>query len=155
SAFTRVLCANSKTSGNTDRTESRKRDVRIFRCVLPCGSTLFTRVERGISKIHDYPCGQAHTGLRDAAPQRAAFGSIKRRHAMSTQFTSHTPRKLVSLGGLFLVLSMGTAAAQAYPREVVAHCARMVQKMPELGCTTCDGFRWRMEQACEANGGRI
>jgi hypothetical protein len=74
---------------------------------------------------------------------------------MFTEFTSHTPRKLVSLGSLFLVLSMGPAAAQAYPREVVAHCARMVQKMPELGCTTCEGFRWRMEQACEANGGRV
>jgi hypothetical protein len=56
---------------------------------------------------------------------------------------------------MLLALSVGTAAAQVYPREVIAHCARMVQKMPELRCTTCDTFRDRMELACEANGGRI
>jgi hypothetical protein len=61
----------------------------------------------------------------------------------------------VALGATLLALSAGTAVAQVYPREVVAHCARVVSQMPELRCTTCDGFRDRMEAACEANGGRI
>ena len=52
-------------------------------------------------------------------------------------------------------LSVGAAAAQGYPRDVVAHCARITSQMRELGCMTCDGYRDRMRLACEANGGRI
>jgi hypothetical protein len=55
----------------------------------------------------------------------------------------------------FGAVSMGAASAQVYPRDVIAHCARITNEMRELGCMTCDGFRDRMRLACEANGGRI
>jgi hypothetical protein len=73
---------------------------------------------------------------------------------MLSIFSSVTSRK-VAFGTMLLAVSASTAAAQVYPREVVAHCARIVSQMPEVRCMTCDSFRDRMEAACEANGGRI
>jgi hypothetical protein len=66
-------------------------------------------------------------------------------------------RAAAAVGTVSIVLPLlATAtAAQAYPRDVVAHCAREAQKMPGMGCTTCDNFRDYVEHACEANGGRI
>lgn len=61
----------------------------------------------------------------------------------------------VGIASIALALSAITANAQAYPPEVVAHCARVSQKMPGMGCTTCDNFRDYVEHACEANGGRV
>jgi hypothetical protein len=50
---------------------------------------------------------------------------------------------------------MGTAAAQLYPREVVAHCARVTDALPELKSVSDDAYRDRVRWACEANGGSI
>jgi hypothetical protein len=76
---------------------------------------------------------------------------------MSSLSRSRTATKVTTLTGaaIFLALSVGAAAAQVYPRDVVAHCARITSQMRELGCMTCDGYRDRMRLACEANGGRI
>jgi hypothetical protein len=56
---------------------------------------------------------------------------------------------------LLLALSAGAAAAQAYPPEVIAHCARIVSTMHELSCRSCDVYRDRRQLACEAAGGRV
>jgi hypothetical protein len=61
----------------------------------------------------------------------------------------------VGIASIALALSAIAAAAQAYPPEVVAHCARVAPKMPGMGCITCDNFRDYVEHACEANRGRI
>jgi hypothetical protein len=72
-------------------------------------------------------------------------------------FRGHTARIVASLGGpvILLAVSGGVATAQDYPREVIAHCARMIAKMPEVLCITCEGFDNHMRNACEANGGRV
>ena len=66
-------------------------------------------------------------------------------------------RAAAAVGAVSIVLPLlATAvAAQSYPRDVVARCAREAQKMPGIGCTTCDNLRDYMEHACEANGGSI
>jgi len=61
----------------------------------------------------------------------------------------------IGIVSIMLALSANAAAAQAYPRDVVAHCAREAQTMPGLGCTSCDTLRDNVEHACEANGGRL
>jgi hypothetical protein len=59
---------------------------------------------------------------------------------------------------LVLGTAMGEAAstqasAQFYRPDVVEHCNDQVAKMPELrALTSIDGFRDRMELACEASG---
>jgi hypothetical protein len=76
---------------------------------------------------------------------------------MSSTCKSYSAAKAATLAGtaILLAVSMGAASAQVYPRDVIAHCARITNEMRELGCMTCDGFRDRMRLACEANGGRI
>jgi hypothetical protein len=55
----------------------------------------------------------------------------------------------------FVGLSLSAAIAQPYPRDVVAHCARVAQSYPAHHCITCDTFRYDIELACQANGGRL
>ena len=68
---------------------------------------------------------------------------------------SDSPKILAGLSAssVLLALAVTTAAAQVYPLGVIAHCARVIENMPELGCDTCDGYRDSMRHACEANGG--
>jgi hypothetical protein len=70
---------------------------------------------------------------------------------------SHTGKKVANLGSpaILLALSTGTAPAQVYPREVVSHCAHIVEKMPKLRGRRQDVYRDRMRYACDANGGRV
>jgi hypothetical protein len=74
---------------------------------------------------------------------------------MSSIFKCDSTKNIARLGFpvVFLVLSVATAAAQVYPPGVIAHCARVIEGMPELGCDTCDTYRDSMRHACEANGG--
>jgi hypothetical protein len=61
----------------------------------------------------------------------------------------------VGIASIALASSTITANAQTYPPQVVAHCARVAQKMPSMSCTTRDKLRDYMEHACDANGGRV
>jgi hypothetical protein len=71
-----------------------------------------------------------------------------------TTFRSHVAARLAT-SAVVVALSMGTAAAQLYPREVVAHCARVTEALPELKSISDDAYRDRVRWACEANGGTI
>ena len=74
---------------------------------------------------------------------------------MSSVLKPDSTKNIARLGlsTVLLVLSVATAAAQLYPLGVIAHCARLIENMPELGCDTCDTYRDSMRHACEANGG--
>jgi hypothetical protein len=74
---------------------------------------------------------------------------------VSSELKSDSTKNIArpGLSAVLLALSVVTAAAQAYPPGVIARCARVVERMPELGCDTCDGYRDSMRHACEANGG--
>jgi hypothetical protein len=101
----------------------------------------------------DYSVCSSHLALHHNV--KARLPSAKWRDDMLAITRPHTAKKIASVGAVLLALSTGVAVAQSYPREVVAHCARITATMRELGCITCDGFRDRMRAACEANGGRI
>jgi hypothetical protein len=45
--------------------------------------------------------------------------------------------------------------SQPYPRDVIAHCARVAWSYPSHHCTQCDPFLYDIELACQANGGRL
>jgi hypothetical protein len=115
---------------------------------------LFAHIENSISKIRNYSSDLPHLSADQQRRSALFLFAPERRGDMLSIFSSATPRK-VALGATLLALSAGAALAQAYPREVVAHCARIVSQMSEVRCMTCDSFRDRMEWACEANGGRI
>ena len=69
--------------------------------------------------------------------------------------TLRLPLTRVAVGMLVAALPLSVAAAQTYPRAVIAHCARLAMKEPGFTCNTCDQARSDVEFACEANGGHL
>jgi hypothetical protein len=70
----------------------------------------------------------------------------------------HIPdfRPLKTVAGVaFVGFSLSVATAQPYPRDVIAHCARIADQYPSHHCTQCDIFLYDIELACQANGGRL